>query len=351
MRFTRAAACGIGLVMAAGVALIATTASVRPAQTPPARVTVEQLKLLKLTSNDPAGDAFVGSRDELSRLIDAIANDSSLLSPMYLFLASKTALNLNRLADAAFLYYAAQLRVAFDFERYDVASQPDGNNAATYLGFLRQTIGMSVNPAIMREPVLFSAVIDRIDRWEIVPARDAFYPEFASAKGFKIAPEKWADTAATIKQGFLTQFGRRQARLLNDPEYFEAFRFVQTLNFGEVPDSPANRARFEKSLATMEAAEKRLFPSSAPVRVGSRVPEPKLLRRIEPEFPPGATGSVILEVTIGPEGTVTDVRILRSVAAALDAAAVKAVRQWVYAATLIDGRAVPVIQTVVVTAR
>ena len=141
---------------------------VRP-QPPAQRVTVEWLKSLKTTSNDPAGDGFIGSRDQLSRSIDAIVADSSLVSPTYLFIASKTALTLNRVEDAGFLFYAAQLRTAFDFERYDAPRQPDGNNAATYLGFLRQTIGESVNPAIMREPARFTAAMNRLDRWELVP--------------------------------------------------------------------------------------------------------------------------------------------------------------------------------------
>ena len=181
------------------------------------RVTVDLLKSLKSTSNDPTGDAFGGSREELTRLIDAMAQDASLVSPMYLFLASKTAFNLGRLEDAAFLFYGAQLRAAFDFERYDVARQADGNNAATYLGFLRQTIGGSVNPAVMREPTVFNAVVKRLEKWEIVPSRDAFYPEFPASTKIKLPPEKWPDTAAGIKQNFMSVFGR-QARLLNDKE-------------------------------------------------------------------------------------------------------------------------------------
>jgi len=235
-----------------------------PPQPQPPQVTVSWLKALKATSNDPAGDGFTGSRDELTKAVDAIVGDSSLVSPMYLFLASKTALTLNRVEDAAFLFYAAQLRGAFDFERYDVSRQPDGNNAATYLGFLRQTIGSSVNPAIMREPAHFAAVIDRLDRWTLVPSPKAFYPEFADAKGFKTAPPTWVASAAAIKDGFMKQFGRRQATLLNDPEYFEAFRFVQAMNLNEVPSTPANRAKFEKSLAAMDAAERRLFPAGTP---------------------------------------------------------------------------------------
>jgi TonB family protein len=358
-------------------------------QTPAKPMTLERLKALKSTSNDPSGDAFGGSRAELMALVDAFVADSSLVSPVYLFLAAKTAFNLDRTEDAAFLFYAAQLRAAFDFERYDVARQPSGDNVATYLGFLRQTIGMSVNPAIMREPKSFASVIDRLDRWEMVPSRDAFYPDFAEAKGFKLAADQWPATAAKIKDGFMTQFGRRQARLLNDPEYFAAFRFVQAMNFGEVPDTADNRARYQKSMAVMEAIETRLFPKApapsapatpkpapvpspappaatpapatraeplpgpgtGPFRVGTNgVPEPKVLKRVEPEFPPGAKGTVIMEVTIGADGSVTDVRILRN-APGIDAPAMKAVRQWQFEISRLNGKPVSVVHTVALGAR
>ena len=58
-------------------------------------------------------------------------------------------------------------------------------------------------------------------------------------------------------------------------------------------------------------------------------------------------GVVILEAVIGPNGNVTDVKVLRSVAL-LDDAAIEAVRQWVYTPTLLNGVPVPVIMTVTV---
>ena len=331
-------------------------------QTPsPPRVTVELLKSLKSTANDPAGDQFGGSREELTRLIDAIVLDASLLSPTYLFLASKTAFNLGRLGDAAFLFYAAQLRAKFDLDRYELPAQA-ADSPAIYFGFLRQTIGESVNPAVMREPAVFSAVVKRLESWEIVPSREAFYPDFDAKAKFKLPPEKWPAHAATIKKEFMNVFGR-QVRLLNDPEYFQAFRFVQSMNFGEVPSNAENRARFEKSMAAMDAAEKRLFPEPEPtvgkpqtlkpgiVRAGQGgVPVPKILRRVEPEFPPGEKGTVIMEVTIGPDGSVTDVRVLRGYPA-LDAAAIKAVRQWQFEVSRLDGRPVSVVYTTSLSAR
>ena len=58
-------------------------------------------------------------------------------------------------------------------------------------------------------------------------------------------------------------------------------------------------------------------------------------------------GVVILEAVIGADGRVTDVKVLRSVAL-LDDAAMRAVRQWEYTPTMLNGSPVPVIMTVTV---
>jgi periplasmic protein TonB len=56
---------------------------------------------------------------------------------------------------------------------------------------------------------------------------------------------------------------------------------------------------------------------------------------------------VILEITIGPDGRVSDAKVLRSIPL-LDAAALDAVRKWRYEPTLLNGAPVPVIMTVTV---
>ena len=58
-------------------------------------------------------------------------------------------------------------------------------------------------------------------------------------------------------------------------------------------------------------------------------------------------GVVIIEATIGVDGSVDSARVLRSVPL-LDEAALEAVRQWVYTPTLLNGVPVPVIMTVTV---
>jgi protein TonB len=88
------------------------------------------------------------------------------------------------------------------------------------------------------------------------------------------------------------------------------------------------------------------------VRVGGAIQAPKKVRNVDPAYPPIAQsarvqGVVILEATIGPDGRVQDVRVLRSIPL-LDSAAIEAVRQWQYTPTLLNGVPVPVIMTVTV---
>ena len=91
----------------------------------------------------------------------------------------------------------------------------------------------------------------------------------------------------------------------------------------------------------------------APVRTGGQIQAPALITRVPPVYPPiaasaGIQGVVILEATVGRDGRVEDVQVLRSVGL-LDKAAVNAVRQWEYAPLLLNGKAERFILTVTVS--
>jgi len=93
-------------------------------------------------------------------------------------------------------------------------------------------------------------------------------------------------------------------------------------------------------------------PVEPVVRAAGDVKPPKLVRRIEPDYPEIARqarveGVVILEATTDVFGRVIGVRVLRSLPL-LDAAAVDAVRQWVYEPLIVNGRPRPVTFTVTV---
>lgn len=93
-------------------------------------------------------------------------------------------------------------------------------------------------------------------------------------------------------------------------------------------------------------------PSQGPIRVGGNIKPPQKITDIAPVYPALAKiahvdGVVVLEAVIGEDGTVRDVRVLRSIQL-LDEAAMEAVRQWRFTPTLLNGEPVPVVMTVTV---
>jgi protein TonB len=87
-------------------------------------------------------------------------------------------------------------------------------------------------------------------------------------------------------------------------------------------------------------------------RVGSGIREPKKIAHVAPEYPEIARrarieGTVILEAVLDATGRVESVRVLRS-EPLLDEAAIRAVRQWRYSPTELNGVPVPVLMTITV---
>lgn len=92
-----------------------------------------------------------------------------------------------------------------------------------------------------------------------------------------------------------------------------------------------------------------------PVRVGGKVREPRLVRRVEPAYPrlakqAGIEGRVELQALLDVSGRVTHIEVKRG-HPALISAATNAVSQWAYEPTHLNDRPVPVILKVVVEFR
>ena len=85
-------------------------------------------------------------------------------------------------------------------------------------------------------------------------------------------------------------------------------------------------------------------------RVGGGITPPR--RFGNPTYPAdalaaGVDGAVVAEILVNEQGIVADARVLKSIPS-LDEAALKAVREWRYDPTIVDGKAVPVKMTVTV---
>ena len=89
-----------------------------------------------------------------------------------------------------------------------------------------------------------------------------------------------------------------------------------------------------------------------PVRVGGLIQPPARLVHVSPVYPRIALesrreGMVILEAIIDEDGSVRQVKVLRS-APLFDQAAITAVEQWRFSPTLLNGDPVPIVMTVTV---
>jgi|SRR5688572_9841975 len=84
-------------------------------------------------------------------------------------------------------------------------------------------------------------------------------------------------------------------------------------------------------------------PPGGLVRIIGDIQPPALLHRVEPIYPPAAViarlqGLVILEALVDRDGTVAEVRVVRSAGSVLDREALIAVRQWRYAPFMQNGQ-------------
>ena len=207
-------------------------------------VTAKLIESLRATVNDPAGDYFIASREQQKNIVSAFVEDNSKSDPTYLYLAANTAYRIGEIKEAAFLFYAAQIRKRFDYTRYGLG-KANGDNIQTYWGFLNQTLVESVPSAITRKPQEFSEVIDMLDKWQVVPADDALY--IKTMYGAYVLPKnQWQAAGDSIKKDFMDNYGYKHKRFLSNPENAEALAFVHDYNFNQIPHTPENDRKFQK---------------------------------------------------------------------------------------------------------
>jgi protein TonB len=132
--------------------------------------------------------------------------------------------------------------------------------------------------------------------------------------------------------------------IVKEPEIEPGFEAASAIDVGTVVGTTLD--------AIVEPPVVKPAPPPEPLRVGSTIRTPVKIRDVAPAYPRMAIearieGVVILEATIGVDGSVLNLRVLRSLPL-LEQPAIDAVRQWQFTPTLLNGVPVPVIMTVTV---
>ena len=166
----------------------------------------------------------------------------------------------------------------------------------------------------------------------------------------------------TVLDGAVTDVSMLPQNGTVDPNVYAAvMREARTWVFSPVPQGAGCPAILTQTVDVIGMAPAAPLPTidnsatpppTEPVRVGGNIKPPTQTKRVNPVYPSIAQtariqGVVIIEATIGTDGTVQNMRILRGIPL-LDDAALDAVRQWEFSPTLLDGVPVPVIMTVTV---
>jgi TonB family protein len=197
---------------------------------------------------------------------------------------------------------------------------------------------LSIDPGYRLDPELFSPkILDRFD---------------ASRK--RLAKEVYAEgKRAYFEEDFEKALALVEKALAIEPENELALEYRDLAKERLALSEAARESGSEASTADAAGAPTPPAPSgpepddNGVYRPTSEIRRPVLLERTNPRYPiedrrRGTSGSVILSVVIGEDGRVREPKVVRSVSASMDRAALEAVRTWKYRPAMLDGAPVPV---------
>lgn len=217
-------------------------------------VLVMMLVCVAANAQSPAEQALytqlASKSDNSAAALKEVLSKPESVSAVLLYTASGVALRERQLEDAGFLFYVARFRAQFDKALFPPTGT-GGNSPMVLFGALQQQLGSAINPALMGEPQVFAKVLARVKSWQPkVPEGYAPGWEFSQKENEEKA-------AASIQEGrakFLDGMGGICA-LLQDDEYFAAFKVAQAYNSKPPAEKPTKEA-FDTAMKTMSRVEK-----------------------------------------------------------------------------------------------
>lgn len=184
------------------------------------------------------------------KALETILKTPDEYSATILYLGVNVALKEKRLEDSAFLFYAAQLRARFDQKCFPPKGTGGDNPFLAYAA-LSQGLGTEIALTVMAEPKTFEKVIERVKKWSPKALKE-YTPGYEFTERL---PEKDAhDAVKPDRTEFLSRMGALSS-LLNDAEYFAAFRVIQAYKLGPEEKRPTKEEN-EKATETMKRIEK-----------------------------------------------------------------------------------------------
>ncbi|MGE0537048.1 MAG: hypothetical protein AB7O68_18895 [Pirellulales bacterium] len=167
-----------------------------------------------------------------------------------LYMTAGAAFRDMHLEDSAFLFYAARLRAQFDRECFP-ATGTGGDSPFVAFNALAQELGQRINPAIMAKPEMFAKVIDRLKQWEPKAPED-YDPgyDYSERKSEEAAIQATAESRKTYVDGLSDL-----STLLQDVDYFAAFKVMQAYNLGPLKDRPSDE-EYAQAVETIKRIEK-----------------------------------------------------------------------------------------------
>lgn len=179
--------------------------------------------------SDELTKALVGIQSDEPELIKTsltyILQHQKEIPSTHLIFASAQALQLNKLEVAGYLYYAGQLRAKFDLRRFPSIQKSGHSPHITLINVLRE-VGSLVNPEVFNNPKVFSQIVVNLAKFPITT--NAGYDP-----GWDYTHEQPIDRQQQILQEISNTDIKQLAgfsQLLNNQEYFKAFRSLQELN-------------------------------------------------------------------------------------------------------------------------
>ena len=182
--------------------------------------------------------------------LETVLKTPDELSTDILYAGAGVAFKEKRLEDSAFLFYAGQLRARFDQKCFP-PKDTGGNSPFLAYAAVSQSLGSTINPAVMAEPKAFAKAIGRLKQWNPKAPKE-YTPGYEFTE--RLSEKDAREAAQPNRIEFLSRMGDL-ATLLNDAEYFAAFRVMQAYNMTRGDKRPTKEEN-EKATETMKRMEK-----------------------------------------------------------------------------------------------